>query len=262
MFSKFAFVVLLVAVARCSASGGSSSFSYGVSDPNTGDIKDQHEKRVGDSVVGKYSLLEADGTKRTVEYSSHPHTGFNAVVRKDPPHGVHPPSAVGYNGVASALGGLGYAGANPLGYGGLNAWNPAAKSAYIGSPYIGAYGGYNGANNGWTQNYAANVGANGWPNNYGAAGAYGGNGYGWSTTSVTSWPNNAATNAWPNNVGANLGANAWPNNVGANLGANVWPSAAAGVGVYGNANGVYGANGWPQGYGAAGYGAYGNRLGW
>ncbi|XP_050549946.1 fibroin heavy chain-like [Spodoptera frugiperda] len=250
MFSKFAFVVLLAAVARCSASGGASSFSYGVSDPNTGDIKDQHEKRVGDSVVGQYSLLEADGTKRTVEYSSHPQTGFNAVVRKDPPHGVHPPSAVGYNGVASALGGLGYAGANPLAYGGLNAWNPAAKSAYAGNPYVGAYGGYNGAANGWTPNYAANVGANGWPSNYGASGVYGANG--WSTTSVTSWPNNAAANAWPSNVGANIGAN-------------VWPSAAAGVGAwpqnYGT-NGVYGANGWSQGYGAAGYAGYGNRLGW
>ena len=244
---QFAFVALLVAVARCSASGGSSSFSYGVSDPNTGDIKDQHEKRVGDSVVGKYSLVEADGTKRIVEYSSHPHTGFNAVVRKDPAVGVHPPS-VRYNGA------LGYAGANPLAYGGQNAWNPA-NSAYAGGAY-GGYGAYNGAANGWTQPNAVNgaygangwpaagaggiYGANGWPANSGANGIYGASGWP-SSTGVNAFPGNAAAGAWPTNVGAG----AWPSNVGANG----WPQTGA--------NGVYGANVWPSALapGSAGYGA-------
>ncbi|CAB3250564.1 unnamed protein product [Arctia plantaginis] len=77
------FIVFTLLVASVYGSSY-SSFSYGVVDPNTGDIKDQHEKRVGDSVVGKYSLLESDGTKRIVEYEASAATGFNAVVRKEP----------------------------------------------------------------------------------------------------------------------------------------------------------------------------------
>ncbi|XP_045763670.1 larval/pupal rigid cuticle protein 66-like [Maniola jurtina] len=82
MFSKVAVFALLVAVAN--ASGGYSSFSYGVSDPHTGDVKSQQETRVGSNVVGQYSLLESDGTRRTVDYAADAHNGFNAVVRKDP----------------------------------------------------------------------------------------------------------------------------------------------------------------------------------
>ncbi|KAJ8729170.1 hypothetical protein PYW08_000751 [Mythimna loreyi] len=85
MAAKFVVVALLVAAAQGSAvHGGYSSFSYGVSDPHTGDVKSQHETRVGDSVVGQYSLLDSDGTKRTVDYAADAHSGFNAVVRKDP----------------------------------------------------------------------------------------------------------------------------------------------------------------------------------
>ncbi|XP_046961302.1 larval/pupal rigid cuticle protein 66-like [Vanessa cardui] len=86
MFSKVAIFALLVAVAHSSAvhGGNYNSFSYGVSDPHTGDVKSQHETRVGDNVVGQYSLLESDGTRRTVDYAADAHSGFNAVVRKDP----------------------------------------------------------------------------------------------------------------------------------------------------------------------------------
>ncbi|KAJ8949489.1 hypothetical protein NQ314_008180 [Rhamnusium bicolor] len=59
-------------------------FGYAVSDPHTGDNKSQQESRRGDVVHGSYSLLDSDGTKRTVEYSSDPHNGFNAVVHKEP----------------------------------------------------------------------------------------------------------------------------------------------------------------------------------
>ncbi|KAG5887130.1 hypothetical protein JTB14_029810 [Gonioctena quinquepunctata] len=59
-------------------------FSYGVNDPHTGDSKSQQESRRGDVVQGSYSLLESDGTKRTVEYTADPHNGFNAVVHKEP----------------------------------------------------------------------------------------------------------------------------------------------------------------------------------
>ncbi|XP_041977431.1 uncharacterized protein LOC121731830 [Aricia agestis] len=86
MAAKFFVLAALVAVARGSALHGAdyTSFSYGVADPHTGDVKSQHETRVGDNVVGQYSLLESDGTRRTVDYAADAHSGFNAIVRKDP----------------------------------------------------------------------------------------------------------------------------------------------------------------------------------
>ncbi|XP_050361914.1 cuticle protein-like [Nymphalis io] len=80
----------LVAVAYSSVlpvvkvDGDSSSFSYDVADPNTGDYKSQVETRVGGIVKGQYSLVDPDGTKRTVDYTADDVNGFNAVVRKDP----------------------------------------------------------------------------------------------------------------------------------------------------------------------------------
>ncbi|XP_028030306.1 histidine-rich glycoprotein-like [Bombyx mandarina] len=59
------------------------AFEYKVEDPHTGDNKYQHETRDGDVVKGVYSLHEADGTIRTVEYSADKHSGFNAVVRRE-----------------------------------------------------------------------------------------------------------------------------------------------------------------------------------
>lgn len=50
-------------------------YEYKVEDPHTGDNKFQHEVRDGDSVKGVYSLHEADGSIRTVEYSSDKHHG-------------------------------------------------------------------------------------------------------------------------------------------------------------------------------------------
>ncbi|XP_023937441.1 larval/pupal rigid cuticle protein 66 [Bicyclus anynana] len=61
-----------------------TSFAYDVADPYTGDFKSQVETRVGGNVQGQYSLLDADGTKRTVDYAADDINGFNAVVRKDP----------------------------------------------------------------------------------------------------------------------------------------------------------------------------------
>ncbi|KAG5872615.1 hypothetical protein JTB14_017131 [Gonioctena quinquepunctata] len=57
-------------------------FKYGIKDPHTGDAKTQYEERDGDVVKGQYSLVESDGTIRTVEYTSDPHHGFRAVVHK------------------------------------------------------------------------------------------------------------------------------------------------------------------------------------
>nr|AWK28333.1 cuticular protein [Nilaparvata lugens] len=59
------------------------TFEYAVADAHTGDTKSQHESRDGDAVQGVYSLIEPDGTKRTVEYTADDHNGFNAVVHKE-----------------------------------------------------------------------------------------------------------------------------------------------------------------------------------
>lgn len=58
------------------------SYSYGVHDALTGDSKSQTETRSGDVVTGQYSLIDSDGTKRTVDYAADPINGFNAVVSK------------------------------------------------------------------------------------------------------------------------------------------------------------------------------------
>nr|CAH7714608.1 unnamed protein product [Callosobruchus chinensis] len=57
-------------------------FNYKVHDPHTGDEKQQYEEREGDQVKGQYSLKEADGTTRVVEYKADKHNGFEAVVHK------------------------------------------------------------------------------------------------------------------------------------------------------------------------------------
>ncbi|XP_053682457.1 larval cuticle protein A3A-like [Sabethes cyaneus] len=60
------------------------SFSYGISDALTGDQKSQQESRNGDVVQGSYSVVDPDGTKRTVDYTADPVNGFNAVVHREP----------------------------------------------------------------------------------------------------------------------------------------------------------------------------------
>lgn len=85
------------------------AYKYGVSDYHTGDVKSQHETRDGDVVKGSYSVVEPDGTVRTVEYtadskngkfnyiSKYSHRsiyfwstlGFNAVVHRTPPAHHH-----------------------------------------------------------------------------------------------------------------------------------------------------------------------------
>lgn len=60
------------------------SFAYDVQDSLTGDSKAQYETRSGDIVQGSYSLIEADGTRRIVEYTADPINGFNAIVTKEP----------------------------------------------------------------------------------------------------------------------------------------------------------------------------------
>lgn len=59
------------------------SYSYDIHDSLTGDAKSQSESRDGDVVKGQYSLIEADGTRRIVDYTADPVNGFNAVVHKE-----------------------------------------------------------------------------------------------------------------------------------------------------------------------------------
>jgi len=57
-----------------------------VKDQHTGDLKSQWEYREGDKVKGSYSVLEPDGSIRTVDYTADDHNGFNAVVKKTGPY--------------------------------------------------------------------------------------------------------------------------------------------------------------------------------
>lgn len=59
-------------------------FGYAVSNPYDAHHQTRVESRRGDVVAGSYSLLDADGTKRIVDYSATPLGGFKAVVRKEP----------------------------------------------------------------------------------------------------------------------------------------------------------------------------------
>ncbi|EDV97983.1 GH17178 [Drosophila grimshawi] len=91
-------------------------FDYGVKDAHTGDHKSQWESRDGDKVHGSYSLKEADGTTRVVEYTADDHNGFNAVVKKLG-HAHHPQvhKSYGHDDIYGA--GYGY-GHNVAHYGG------------------------------------------------------------------------------------------------------------------------------------------------
>ena len=62
-------------------------FNYDVHDPHTGDIKQQNEKAVNGAISGQYSLIDADGYRRIVDYTADDHHGFNANVRREPLEG-------------------------------------------------------------------------------------------------------------------------------------------------------------------------------
>ncbi|XP_038210909.1 cuticle protein 19-like [Zerene cesonia] len=64
-------------------------FKYGVNDFHTGDIKTHHESRDGDVVKGQYTVVEPDGSIRTVDYTADKHNGFNAVVHRTAPISPH-----------------------------------------------------------------------------------------------------------------------------------------------------------------------------
>ncbi|XP_060856879.1 uncharacterized protein LOC132934575 [Metopolophium dirhodum] len=58
-------------------------FAYSVEDPLTGDVKSQNEMSDGRGTVkGSYSMVEADGSTRVVEYTADDEHGFNAEVKR------------------------------------------------------------------------------------------------------------------------------------------------------------------------------------
>uniref|UniRef100_T1GYP2 Uncharacterized protein n=1 Tax=Megaselia scalaris TaxID=36166 RepID=T1GYP2_MEGSC len=62
--------------------------------PMVKNSKTQEETRDGDVVRGSYSLIEPDGSRRTVNYFADSINGFNAVVSKDLPVAVAPVAPV------------------------------------------------------------------------------------------------------------------------------------------------------------------------
>ncbi|EAT39179.1 AAEL008997-PA [Aedes aegypti] len=64
-------------------------FRYGVKDGYTHDHKSAWEHRDGDVVKGQYTLDEADGTHRVVDYSSNHKSGFQVHVQRTG-HARHP----------------------------------------------------------------------------------------------------------------------------------------------------------------------------
>jgi hypothetical protein len=67
------------------------AFDYSVQDLHTGDAKSQWETRNGGTVRGRYTLVEPDGTLRTVDYIADDKNGFQAVVKKTRPRLHYPP---------------------------------------------------------------------------------------------------------------------------------------------------------------------------
>lgn len=67
----------------------SYSYSYGVKDLHSGDVKSQWETRDNGVVKGHYSVVEPDGSIREVDYTADSKNGFNAVVKTHGPNS-HP----------------------------------------------------------------------------------------------------------------------------------------------------------------------------
>ncbi|KAJ9591076.1 hypothetical protein L9F63_002357, partial [Diploptera punctata] len=101
-------------------------YNYGVHDPHTGDVKNQHETRDGDVVKGSYSLVQPDGATRVVEYTSDKHNGFNAIVKLA---GGHSKPVVAYYGAAGGFGGAaGGFGGGAGGFGGADGSDSAGHA--------------------------------------------------------------------------------------------------------------------------------------
>lgn len=59
-------------------------YAYSVNDKLTGDFKTQTEHRRGHYVQGQYSLIDADGFQRIVDYTANDRDGLHSEVRRLP----------------------------------------------------------------------------------------------------------------------------------------------------------------------------------
>jgi hypothetical protein len=66
------------------------SFTYDVNDAQTYDVKSQSESLKDGYTVGQYSLIDADGLRRTVDYTADDYNGFQATVRREPVGHAYP----------------------------------------------------------------------------------------------------------------------------------------------------------------------------
>lgn len=67
---------MLLRTTFCCQAKPDYTFGYGVNDPETGNAQKHEETRDGDTVRGQYSVLEPDGSIRTVVYTADPQNGF------------------------------------------------------------------------------------------------------------------------------------------------------------------------------------------
>ncbi|XP_053686586.1 uncharacterized protein LOC128736131 [Sabethes cyaneus] len=98
-------VSLLVAITAAidnphhAASKYQYQYQYGVNDGQTGDHKSHWEHRDGDHVEGQYTVADADGTHRVVQYKADPTVGFQFQCPSRPPQPID--GGVGYELIAS-----------------------------------------------------------------------------------------------------------------------------------------------------------------
>ncbi|CAH0553627.1 unnamed protein product [Brassicogethes aeneus] len=87
VYTKVHHQPIVVPVTKTHVSPAPAEYDYGysLSDPYTANHQNKIESRRGDVVTGSYSLLEADGSKRIVDYIATPTDGFKATVRKEAP---------------------------------------------------------------------------------------------------------------------------------------------------------------------------------
>jgi hypothetical protein len=70
------------------------SFTYDVNAADTYDVKSQSESLKDGYTVGQYSLIDADGMRRTVEYTADDYNGFQATVKREPVNNYSPSNSV------------------------------------------------------------------------------------------------------------------------------------------------------------------------
>lgn len=84
VFACVIHVIVAIIVTDSPPTSTEYNYWYNIIDPTTGDTKSAQEIRQGDIVKGSYSVIDPDGTKRTVDYTAGGKLGFKAVIRNEP----------------------------------------------------------------------------------------------------------------------------------------------------------------------------------